>query len=251
MSANRDPFPIDAATAERLLRGEPVAGHHRLVEVLAAARAPSAPGELSGEGRALLAFRDARISPFPTRRRFSMLVQSAIAKILTVKAAALVMSVGGVGGVALAASTGNLPEPVQRHLPGVAASATHRPHPSGAPSGVRPSGSAQPLGDLCRRYAERDNDHRRSALDSDADFKPLVDQAGTRDRDTMDKFCADLRSRGASGAPSIRPSGPPPARPSGQPGERPSGQPSGQPSGGQQPEGQRSGAPAAPVATTR
>ena len=156
--------------------------------------------------------------------------KTAVAKFLTVKIAAVVIGVGGVGGVALAAGTGNLPEPMQRHLPGSAASASHRPHPSGEPSWAHPSTSGSPLGNLCRKYSERDNDHRRKALENDPEFRDLVDRAGSRDRDKVDKFCDDLRRPHPSGS-ADRPSGFPTARPSGAPTDRPGGLPTDHPSG--------------------
>jgi hypothetical protein len=168
------------------------------------------------------------------------MLKTALAKLLTVKIAALVIATGGVGGVALAAGTGNLPEPVQRHLPGATSSASHRPHPSGAPSAANPSVSAQALGNLCRKYAERDNDHRRAALENDSEFRDLVDRAGSRDRDKVDKFCDDMRKPHPSGSWS-HPSGWQSDRPGLAPSDRPGGAPAGQP--GPLPSDRSGGAP--------
>ena len=222
MSTNGRSGSIDAAAADRLLRGETVAGHERVARLLDAAAGPARPEELVGRSAAVAAFRAARLAPLSQRR--SSIFKSVLAKILTVKIAALAIAIGGVGGVALAAGTGNLPDPVRRHLPG-AADLSHRPHPGG--SGARPgrSASAYPLGQLCRAYAERDRDQRRSALADDPQFRELVVQAGSRDLDTVDRFCSVVGTGTGTGT------GAPGGAPSGHPGGAPSGFPSGRPSG--------------------
>ncbi|MBT8228551.1 MAG: hypothetical protein HKP61_08185 [Dactylosporangium sp.] len=221
MSANRAPQSIDAMTAERLLRGESVAGHIPLARLLAAAGAPATPGELPGEAAATLAFRQASLTPVPSTRRSSML-KYAVAKFLTAKVAAVVLVTGGAGGVALAAGTGNLPDPVQRHLPGAAASASHGADASGGPSRAGDQ-SAHPLRGLCEKYAKQDRERRQLALQNDGEFKQLTEQVRSRDREQVDKFCEGVRHQ-HSGAPSTRPSNAPGGPPSTAPSARQGGQ---------------------------
>jgi hypothetical protein len=140
----------------------------------------------------------------------------------------------GVGGVALAANAGVLPEPLTSHLPGVHASKSPAPRPT--PSGSeqpRPSAAAVPpgLAMLCRDFGGRgDQDHRTRALE-ERHFGELVRQAGGKDRARVEQFCARLRP---SGSTSARPSGSaPPSRPSARPSNRPgdhSGTPNDRPS---------------------
>lgn len=207
MSSQEGRSPMDRKTAEELLRGDRAG--HPLTELLAAAKAPATAGELSGEADALAAFRAAAQSPdvVPRRRR------SMLAKLLTLKVAAAAFAcTATVGGVALAASTGALPNPIgserPSHSPSHSASrspsASHAPRPSFSARPV-PSGSALP--DLCREWAGKDRDHRAKALD-DAHFGELVKRAGKKDRNRVEQFCG-LREPAPSGKPSARPSGRP------------------------------------------
>lgn len=169
------------------------------------------------------------------------MIQLALAKILTIKAAAIAgVACASVGGVALAANAGVLPAPIASHLPGAHDSKSPQPRP--APSGSaqpRPkaSGSALPrpsgpaavpdVAALCRDFGSRgDREHRSRALD-ERRFGELVRQAGKKDHDRVERFCARLKP---SGSPSARPGGsalPGGDRADGQPGTRPSGQPGG------------------------
>ncbi|MBN1173877.1 MAG: hypothetical protein JXA67_17020 [Micromonosporaceae bacterium] len=197
MSANREHDRVDAVTAERLLGGETVADHERLAGLLAAAAAPARPGELAGETAAVLAFRAAHRHPVSPRRN-ALVVKPSMTRFLTVKIAAIVIAIGGVGGVAVAAGTGNLPDPVQRHVPGVRASTSIRPQASARPSITESDASIQPLRELCSRYSGRSVEQRRQALEDGSEFRKLTDSAGSRDRDRVDRFCDDLR-RGRGG----------------------------------------------------
>jgi hypothetical protein len=219
-------------------------GHDRLSDLLAAAAAPADARELRGEPAAMAAFRAAQPSPFPPQQRYSM-IKSTVAKLLTVKIAALCAGVAGVGGVAFAATNGTIPSPLHHGAPSSSASPRH--HPTGKPStepSARPSHSGPPPGIvwLCHDYIGRDSDHRGKALD-DPKFKDLVSKAGQKDRDHADKFCDkllhDWPSALPSGLPSVHPSDrPEPAKPSGkqgggseaQPSELPNIRPSGFPS---------------------
>lgn len=117
------PTAADDLLAEQALGPAELAA---LREVLRAAQTPAAPGELRGEAAALAAFRAARaaspavapdvtpaVTPAvmpgvapdrPGRRR--------VATLISVKAAAALVALTGMGGVALAASTGTLPGPL-------------------------------------------------------------------------------------------------------------------------------------------
>jgi len=231
MSSYQGRDRMDRATAEQFLQGDratPSSGHPRLAELLSAASAPAHPAELAGESAVMAAFTAARHSPPSPVRRPSM-IQLTLAKLLTVKVAAVAAGVAfaGVGGVALAASTGVLPAPISSHLPGAHTSRSPHPQPSGSAL-PRPSGSAAEvnLAALCREF---------------------VRQAGKKDRDRVEKFCARFRPSGSPGAhpsgsatpsgdagpgaqPSTRPSEDPSLRPGGEtgyPGDRPSALPSG------------------------
>ncbi|WP_405005776.1 hypothetical protein OHV13_17705 [Kitasatospora purpeofusca] len=143
MSTNR-PRRIDRDTAEQLLAGAvggPPAGQgasltgpdgstgrtgsprseagpgDRVARVLAAAAAPATGGELAGEEAALAAFREARLAsaavpaaPAPVRRR--SMATATLTRAFSTKAAAVVLGATALGGVAVAAGTGNLPVPL-------------------------------------------------------------------------------------------------------------------------------------------
>lgn len=119
MSTNRS-RRIDRDTAEQLLGGATVGSeagqaslteqHAALAGLLAAVAAPVGDGELPGEREAMAAFREARLNPAPQPRRRSM-VTTALAKAFTAKVLAAVFAVTAVGGVAVAASTGQLSAP--------------------------------------------------------------------------------------------------------------------------------------------
>jgi hypothetical protein len=213
MSTRPGKFPIDRGTAERILW----AGHAAssatatdpLARLLAAATAPARPSELLREEVAVAAFRTAHRPSVPQPQRRSM-IKLAVAKLLTVKVAAVAAAVVGVGGVALAATSGAIPSP----LHGTAA-ASHGPadgkaRPSGRPSDQRdpsavPSGFPPGLYWLCQDYIGRDAEHRGKALD-ESKFRELVAQAGGQDKDNADKFCDKLLNDGPDAAPSALPS---------------------------------------------
>jgi len=209
MSSHEGSRPVDRATAEHLLRGGSDArdaGHPRLAAVLAAASAaPHGGGPVPGESAAMAAFRAAQLAPHSQQQRQSM-IKSALAKLLTVKIAAVTAGVLGVGGVALASTTGTLPGPLK--FGGTSAPHSPKPEktrPTTDPSG-RPGEKAAPPGLvwLCHDYIGKDRDHRRKALD-DSNFRELADRAGGRDRDKADKFCDDLLRRWPSATPKPRP----------------------------------------------
>ncbi|MEU6231879.1 hypothetical protein [Kitasatospora sp. NPDC047058] len=180
MSTNRS-RRIDPDTAEQLLGGavggpsagqeasltgpDARTGHTAVAHVLAAAAAPAVAGELAGEEAALAAFREARLAPVPavsaapaTVRRRSM-ATATLARAFSTKAAAVVLGATALGGVAVAAGTGNLPSPLggsggPDHQPAVAGTSAPAAG-SGTPgtaSGARqpgfgPSAGASPSAD--------------------------------------------------------------------------------------------------------
>ncbi|WP_127547310.1 hypothetical protein [Actinoplanes sp. OR16] len=199
---------MDRTTAESLLRGD--RHGHPLADLLSAAAAPATDRELAGEATAMAAFRAAAHSPAPAvaRRRNPML------KLLTFKvAAAAFATTATVGGVALAASTGALPNPMfasssaePSRSPESSPSWSPRPKPSDSP---KPSSSARPrpkVADLCTEFDGRDRDGRWRALDDDH-FRDLVRKAGKKDRTRVENYCFDLRRPGVRPSGSVRPSG--------------------------------------------
>lgn len=223
---------ISARAAENLLNGASVdARHSRLAAVLRAAAGSTRPGELAGRQQARSEFRRAHLHPAPSPRRQSM-IKTAVLKLLTVKAAAVTALVLGTGGVALAASTGALPNPLNSH-PAPAASAT------GSHAGDRPSASAHPGNDaspspslvgLCHAYTAGAGSKHGKALDSPA-FQALVTAAGGKA--DVDGFCTKLLAS-ASAHPELtttdHPTGQPTDHPTGQPTDHPTDHPTSRPS---------------------
>ncbi|GAA2639319.1 hypothetical protein [Paractinoplanes durhamensis] len=240
MSIHEDHRPLDRDTAELLLRGDPAAHrtHPHLGAVLTAASSPSPGRHLAGEDAAVAAFAAAHLTS-PRSRRIQML-KTTLAKLLTVKVLAAVAALSA-GGVAVAAGTGTLPGPLHKPhhpRPPASASASHspKPHPSGSWS-ARPSHSAFPAGDLaklCAKWTARPGEQRGQALE-EPEFGNLVQEAGRKDRDRVDNFCATLpkpsvsAGNGTSGKPEPRPSGSVRPSGSGNPGPRPADHPSGTP----------------------
>ncbi|MBB2941795.1 hypothetical protein FB565_001499 [Actinoplanes lutulentus] len=226
---------MDRKTAESLLRGS-VPGHP-LADLLSAAKAPATDRELAGEAAAMAAFRVAAHSPDTAiTRRNPML------KLLSLKvAAAAFATTATVGGVALAASTGTIPNPIfasssakpshSKASPSVSPhskpSSAH-PKPSGSASG---SPSPKRLADLCKEFDGRDSDGRRRALDDDH-FGDLVRKAGKKDR--VERFCFDFGKPRPSGSVKPSYSGKPQVSFSARPGENGGGDNGGgeQPGGG-------------------
>ncbi|NUR69384.1 MAG: hypothetical protein HOU81_01045 [Hamadaea sp.] len=212
------------SVAEHLLDGATDAGPPPLAELLAAAAAPAHPGELAGRQAVTQAYRAHR-DAVPLPRRRSML-KTALAKALTVKAAAIAAVAVG-GGVALAATTGVLPNPLgTTGKP----SASHSPKPSHSPGA---KGSPSPnLEGLCKAYAAKPDGERGKALESPA-FQALVTAAGGLDKVT--DYCVTLLPSSKPSAPGAKPSTPgkPSTKPSGAPTVKPTdhpGAPSGTPS---------------------
>src|SRR2546423_640826 len=166
----RTPRRLTARAAEQLLTGQPAGPDLRgLGRLLSAAAAPARPGELAGERAAVEGFRRAYRRP-PERRHRPIAV--ALRRTAVVKAAtgAAVLFVGG---TALAAGTGSLPDPAQqsahdllgvpaprpgpidgKHHGGNPAQAPNRPQAGGgAAVPTSPGTTPSPdLAQLCRGY---------------------------------------------------------------------------------------------------
>ena len=231
---------IDRDTAERMLtgarRGTRSGGSDPLVALLTLAAAPAGDHELGGEQAAMAAFRAARLASAVQPRRPSM-TKAMLAKLLTLKAAA-VLAATAAGGVALAASTGTLPNPMDttRHTTQSSGDGHVGGRPSARPSHPgetdRPDGTPSPsLVGLCHAYLAGAGSEHGKALESPA-FTVLITKAGGKDK--VDAFCTALL---ASAAPSQagdggngdggngehgRPSGrPTPSHPNGAPASHP------------------------------
>jgi hypothetical protein len=221
MSKNRR--RIDRDTAEQLLRGASAGGldgNDPLLGRLAAAAAPPFPYEFAGEREALAGFRvAAHLDPSLRPRRPSM-IKTALAKLLTLKAAAVLAGVSA-GGVALAASTGALPNPLDHNPFGTSASAEPTGKPSAGPGGANGSPSPSLVG-LCHAYLAGAGADHGKALDSPA-FTVLITTAGGKEK--VDVYCTNLLA-GPSGdvkpdQAGSRPTGAPTSHSPGAPTARP------------------------------
>ncbi|MBO0885403.1 MAG: hypothetical protein J2P17_34730, partial [Mycobacterium sp.] len=102
----------NAAHLEKILQGRPTTPDP-LNEFVSALQAPGTRGESAGLDAALAAFADPASAAYPptTQRRPSML-KSLAGKVLAAKVLAITAATTAVGGVAYAASTGDLPNPM-------------------------------------------------------------------------------------------------------------------------------------------
>jgi hypothetical protein len=212
-----DPLALDGETAERLLTGrlspaQAPPGYAEVAALLAAAAAPPAPEELTGEAAALAELRavtrarvaGSRRATRPARRR-------RVGLVAIVAAGAL-----ATGGVA-AAATGHLPGPVQDAARSIlvtvgsgepAPPATPAPRPSTPGSGGTGQGPASTaatsrgpgttgaaaaanpnLDGLCRAYQAGEGAEQGGKLDAAA-YEALARAAGGRER--IPAYCHDL-----------------------------------------------------------
>jgi hypothetical protein len=219
--------PFDRDTAEQLLGGlptsRPAGGSDALADLLAAAAAPARNHELAREHEARGAFRAARLSPVTQPRRRPM-IRTSLARVLTLKIAAVAAAALAAGGVALAAGTGHLPS----HLGGANPAAHASPSGTGKPSSTdHPSATAMPsaaLYGLCRAYTANVGTDPGKALESRA-FTALIAAAGGKDN--VSSFCAAVLSAGPGHKPSSHPTGKPSSHQAGKPSSsHPTGEPS-------------------------
>ncbi|MFR9778687.1 hypothetical protein ACL02O_21900 [Micromonospora sp. MS34] len=147
--------------------------------------------------------------------------QFALAKLLTLKAGTAVLAVTATGGVALAAATGTLPNPLTESSAKPSMAATGTPsdaadHGKG-PAGAKGEPSPNLVG-LCRAFQAGAGDNPGKALENPA-FRVLINTAG--DAEKVAAYCDTLLAN-EKGKPSqaARPTATP-SHPTGKPSARP------------------------------
>jgi hypothetical protein len=218
---------IGGRTAEDLLDGADGASPYPLLAAtLRAAAGPTRPGELAGRQAAVAAFRLAVADAAGPAGRRSRIRRPVLR--LTLRAAVVAAVVLGTGGVAVAASTGAIPIPLNKHhaVPSAPAST---PHPGVSPDPSNHTGSgagpSPALVGLCQAYdAGAGSDHGK-ALENPA-FQALITAAGGKD--AVDGYCARLL---ATANPSRTPGGHPSTTPPGHADDHATGKPSDHPTG--------------------
>ncbi len=155
------------------------------------------------------------------------MIKTFLTKLVTVKAAT-VLAVGAAGGVAVAAGTGAIPNPLST-TPAVAPSDGHGDGSAGTPSHPgRPSAMpSSALVGLCRAYTAGAGSDHGAARKSPA-FTALASAAGGADQ--VDGFCKALLASPASRPAGADPSTHATATPSHAADGHPTGVPSGHPS---------------------
>jgi hypothetical protein len=221
--------PIDPTIAERLLRDR-AGGPPPLVELLAAAAAPGRESELGGEQSAVVAFRMAQRAAPATASGPS--ARSRWARFVTVKVAAVGLAIA-TAGVALAAGTGVLPNPLNTRIPPPAptgapgTSAVVTAGVPGHPTTANASGAANLFG-LCTAYLAHVAAHPDTPWPNPA-LATLTQAAAGADRVTA--FCTALVEAAKSGPTkgpgnsTAHPTGPPSPHPTGDPGHGPTSHP--------------------------
>ncbi|MDH6133577.1 hypothetical protein P3T37_002973 [Kitasatospora sp. MAA4] len=221
MSTNRS-RRIDRDLAEQLLSGAAdgrQGGPGALYDLLAAAASPGTARELAGEEAAVAAFREAAqlmpaqstaSAPQSTASKFRRrsMAGCAPARFLSTKIAAAALTATALGGVAVAAGTGNLPAALggstggstgAHTVPGAPLATTSA---SGHPEGLV-RGSQRPdngLAALCRAWSGAGGG--TTPATPEARFAPLVRAAGGADR--VQAFCAKLSAAaGVTPAPGV------------------------------------------------
>lgn len=185
-----------------------------LADLLADASAPGQPSELTGLATAVTAFHAHRSGRVPMK---ALLANALAAKILigAVGAASL-------GGVSLAAASGDLPDGPQQAAhdlvgaPAPGNSADHRQDGSHRPS-PKPTDEATPdatpspsMVGLCRAYAAGNKATHGKALDNPA-FTVLITNAGGKEG--VAAYCTTVLAAAAGGKPTARPTHEPSHKP--------------------------------------
>lgn len=235
MSTHRN---ITRRSAGRLLDGSHPAGTDGVAHVLSAANSPADETELGGEHAAVALFRAASATPAVTSRSPSM-IKATVTKLGAAKLlAATAVAVAASGGLALAATTGTLPNQsghphpavtpssVGHHGAGGAGSTADHPAIGADSSSATASAAATPspsLVGLCRAFQAGATSNPGEAVNNPA-FTALVTAAGGVDG--LDAYCTAL-----VGAPGTHPTGAPSTHPAERPTSHPSGPPSTHPSG--------------------
>jgi hypothetical protein len=227
---------ITRDAAEQLLDSAAIgtsAGGDALTDLLAVAAAPmTRSGELPGERAAIAARSSARLSPVPHARRRSM-IKTTLAKILTVKIAAI-GALAAASGVAVAATTGLVSNPLSTGSQGpnahASAHATNSGHPSPGASRPKSQGSPSPsLVGLCQAFTAGAGTDHGKALDNPA-FTVLITTAGGKDH--VADYCAGLLATAPAAKPKASASPHPnaSAHPTGSPKPHSTDHPTGKPS---------------------
>jgi len=191
MSAHR-PRRIGRGAAERMLRGGPVnagAGADPLADLLAAVAAPARDGELDGEEAAVAAFREALLAHVTQPQRRPM-IKMLLARLLTVKVAAIAAGATVISGAAVAASTGTLPGVGGGGSAAVSPTVTASAEVTGPSVGL-PSAEASVAASvlaLCHTYTAAVASGASVALDSPS-MGALVTAAGGGDK--VGPFCVN------------------------------------------------------------
>jgi|GEM_PF-4507617 len=177
-----------------------------LCELLVAASAPATAGELRGEAAAVAAFRLA-CQPMATDPRSRPSMNHRIARLLTVKAAAITVALTATGGVALAASSGTLPGTGSGTVPGgtsaLVPAPTHKPAPRGDESQDSDTGGVKRFAGLCHAALQADLLHHPDLAAKNPDFARLLAAAGGAAQ--LPSFCAHV-----AGMPIVTTPGSPP-----------------------------------------
>jgi hypothetical protein len=213
MSLRRSDGPADRAESERLLDS---ARHTRratdpadpLARLLAAAAAPTNPGELSGEEQALAAFRAARADPVatparaPRRRGIRTGTAAWVAGLAATATAGVAFAAAGLDrpagptapaptapvGTSTAGSPTGGPDGTPTDAPGGVGTPTPSDARTGGAGPGRPAGVPQLTG-LCHAYLAKPAGQRAKALEKTA-FADLVAAAGGADR--VEAYCRGL-----------------------------------------------------------
>lgn len=201
-------------SAKRALDHEGSSGDARVDAILAASTAPATGAELNREADTVAMFRAGRLSTPPAERLTMIQVtrkRLAAAKVAVAATAAVLLAGGG---VAFAASTGNLPEVLgggnksdngsqhSSQAPGQEGKVKPgKPTPSGSPTGG-PAGTPNPsLKGKCQAYQAGATSNPGKAAQNPA-FSALADAAGGTDKIAV--YCTAL-----IGAPGSKPTGGP------------------------------------------
>ncbi len=219
-SGRREAAPLSDAALAALLAGAglPVGAPAELravAETLAALAGSPAGDELAGEPVALTAFRDRLGVPGPVtqrRRRPTLL-----APVLSARAAAVAVTVLGLGGFATAAYAGALPAPAQQLAHSVigapAAHPTATDHPARNASPVGPDATGHPAYGLCTAWshAKAHGTHKQQAVA----FQNLAKAAGGAAN--VAAFCAAVPHPGSTQHPAAHPTPTHPGKPAAHP----------------------------------
>ena len=172
---------LDDDTADQLLAGQPVPGmtFGELADRLSAASVETFPGELAGEEAVRAAFRAANVDRVARGSRSPISESAVAAKLRTLWVAVVAAAALSVGGVALAASTGVLPNPLAPTQPTLASTRSNDPNGKPSPSWVA----------LCTAYFAGAGDTNQHVLANPA-FAALVKAAGGAE--SVATFCNGL-----------------------------------------------------------